>query len=276
MLNQSYCKHSNIIVFSDLDGSLLDPITYSFKGAKTGLEFLKERDILPVFASSKTASEISIIQRESNCSGPFICENGGAIVNGTCEKNSAIKIFGRPRRAWLSKLQILREGLKIKFRGFSDWSVSALRRETGLSEIQARAAQARDFSEPILWEDSDAQLERFKVELERLNLVAEEGGRFLSIQSKYDKGSATRWWRSQYGKPNPLVIALGDGPNDESMLSEADIAVVIKSSKSDSLNIQGPRRVIYTANRGPEGWTEGLIEAFFTMSCHSSIALKSA
>ena len=276
MLNQSYYKHSNIIVFSDLDGSLLDPITYSFKGAQTGLEFLKERDIVPVFVSSKTASEISIIQRKSNCSGPFICENGGAIVEGICEKNSALKIFGRPRRTWLSKLQILRENLTMKFRGFSDLSLSALRRETGLSELQARAAQARDFSEPILWEDTDAQFERFKAELMRLNLVAEEGGRFLSIQSKYDKGSAIRWWKSQYTKSNPLIIALGDGPNDESMLSEADIAVVINSSKSDSLNVKGPRRVIYTANQGPEGWTEGLIEAFFTMSCHSSIALKSA
>ena len=276
MRNENYYTCPNVIVFSDLDGSLLEPVTYSFKGALPGLKFLRERKIVPVFASSKTSSEISIIQEESGCRGPLICENGGAIVERGNRQNSVVKSFGRPRKSWLSNLHQLREDLAVSFRGFSDWSISDLRKQTGLSELAARAAQTRHFSEPIIWEDSDTMLDHFRIELERINLVAIEGGQFLSIQSKYDKGKATRWWQSHQNESSPVIIALGDGPNDESMLSAADIAVVIKSPKSHFLNIKGPRRVIYTGNTGPEGWTEGLIEALFTVNCHSSISLKSA
>ena len=176
----------------------------------------------------------------------------------------------------MHQINRLRKELGFKFSGFSDWSVSMLREQTGLSELSARAAQARNFSEPVVWEDSDTKLDYFKEELERINLVAIEGGQFLSIQSNYDKGRATRWLRSHNGNSDALIIALGDGPNDQTMLSEADIAVVIKSPKSCSLKVEGPLRVIHTDNTGPQGWTEGVLEAFFTLSCLLSVSLKIA
>ena len=169
----------------------------------------------------------------------------------------------------------LREQLGLNFHGFSDWSLSFLKEQTGLTELSARAAQARNFSEPIIWEDSDVKLDTFKAELEHLNLVVVEGGEFLSVQSNYDKGLAISWWQSHSGNSNEIIVALGDGPNDQSMLSKADIAVVIKSPKSHMLDVQGPQRVIYTDNMGPQGWTEGIIEAFFTLSCRNSIRAKS-
>ena len=276
MINQNDYKNSNVMVISDLDGSFLAPITYSFDGALRGLEFLRDRNIEPVFSSSKTASEILAIQRKIKSRGPLICENGGAVVETRPNENSMLKIFGRPRAIWMPQLIKLRQELGLNFQGFSDWSMSELRYKTGLSELSALAAKTRSFSEPIIWEDSDTKLDYFKVELERNNLMAIEGGQFLSIQSKYDKGRATRWLRSHNGNSDALIIALGDGPNDQTMLSEADIAVVIKSSKSHSLKVEGPLRVIHTDNTGPRGWTEGILEAFFTLSCLSSVPLKIA
>ena len=276
MIQQNYSKNSDVMVISDLDGSFLAPITYSFDGALKGLDFLRDRNIEPIFASSKTASEISSIQRKIKSRGLLVCENGGAIVETRPNENSMLKVFGRPRGTWMPQVIKLRKELKFKFWGFSDWSVSMLREQTGLSELSARAAQARNFSEPVVWEDSDTKLDYFKEELERINLVAIEGGQFLSIQGKYDKGLATRWLRSHNANSEGLIIALGDGPNDQTMLSEADIAVVIKSPKSHLLKVDGPMRVIHTDNTGPRGWTEGILEAFFTLSCLSSISLKIA
>ena len=276
MINQNYYKNSNVMVVSDLDGSFLAPVTYSFDGALRGLEFLRDRNIEPVFSSSKTASEISAIQRKIKSRGPLICENGGAVVETRPNENSMLKIFGLPRATWMPQLIKLRQDLGLNFQGFSDWSVSELREKTGLSELSALAAKTRNFSEPIIWEDSDTKLDYFKVELKRHNLMAIEGGQFLSIQSNYDKGRATRWLRSHNGNSDALIIALGDGPNDQTMLSEADIAVVIKSPKSHSLKVDGPLRVIHTDNTGPRGWTEGILEAFFTLSCLSSVSLKIA
>ena len=274
MINQNFYKNSGVMVLSDLDGSFLAPITYSFDDALRGLNFLRARNIEPIFVSSKTASEISAIQRKIKSRGPLICENGGAVVETRPNENSMLKCFGQPRATWMPQLIKLRQELGLNFQGFSDWSVSELRDRTGLSELSALAAKNRNFSEPIIWEDSDAKLDYFKEELERINLVTIEGGQFLSIQSNYDKGRATRWLRSHNSNSDALIIALGDGPNDQTMLSEADIAVVIKSPKSYSLKVEGPLRVIHTDNTGPQGWTEGIIEAFFTLNCLSAVSLK--
>ena len=107
-------------------GSFLAPITYSFDGALRGLEFLRNRNIEPVFSSSKTASEISSIQRKIKSRGLLICENGGAIVETRPNENSMLKVFGRPRGTWMPQLIKLRQELRLKFWGFSDWSVSML------------------------------------------------------------------------------------------------------------------------------------------------------
>ena len=126
MIKQNYYKNSHVMVLSDLDGTFLAPVTYSFDGALRGLDFLRDRNIEPIFVSSKTASEISAIQRKIKSKGLLICENGGAIVETRPTENSMLKVFGRPRGTWMPQVIKLREELKLEFRGFSDWSVSML------------------------------------------------------------------------------------------------------------------------------------------------------
>jgi mannosyl-3-phosphoglycerate phosphatase len=63
-------------------------------------------------------------------------------------------------------------------------------------------------------------------------------------------------WLTQHigGQANIRTIALGDSPNDERMLNAADIAVVIKSARSEALLVSGPQRIIRTELPGPAGW----------------------
>ena len=42
-----------------------------------------------------------------------------------------------------------------------------------------------------------------------------------------------KWLQARQSHPRPFLIALGDSPNDLSLLAAADVAVVIKSGKSD-------------------------------------------
>jgi hypothetical protein len=44
------------------------------------------------------------------------------------------------------------------------------------------------------------------------------------------------------------------------MLNRADIAVVIKSAKSELLTISGPKKVIRTKRPGPAGWQDAMTE----------------
>ena len=70
---------SQVLVFADLDGTLLDHRFYSWEGAETALSFIKREGIPLIFCSSKTRWEILPLREKLDNHDPFISENGGAI-----------------------------------------------------------------------------------------------------------------------------------------------------------------------------------------------------
>ena len=52
-----------ILVFTDLDGSLMERETYSMKPARLALQTLQSREIPVIINSSKTAQEIQAVQK---------------------------------------------------------------------------------------------------------------------------------------------------------------------------------------------------------------------
>ena len=254
-MNQIVATSAPFLVFTDLDGSLMEHESYSIKAAEPALMELARRSVTPIFASSKTAVEILAIQRASGLTAPFICENSAAVHDSS---GQILTAFGLPRKSWLDAVHQLRERLSLRFTGFSDWPAEKIAELTGLSEGDAGKAQRREFTEPMLWQDTQANFQLFQSEIQRLSLITLEGGRFISIQSQFDKGSAMQWWQARHSQPRPFLIALGDSPNDLSLLAAADVAVVIKSGKSDQLYPQGPATVIRTSMPGPAGWNDGI------------------
>jgi len=67
------------IVFSDLDGTLLDHRTYDYSPALPALAKLQEKQIPLVFCTRKTAAEMIPFRKEIKNKDPFIVENGGGI-----------------------------------------------------------------------------------------------------------------------------------------------------------------------------------------------------
>ncbi|MEC7605344.1 MAG: HAD-IIB family hydrolase [Pseudomonadota bacterium] len=254
-MNQNVATSAPFLVFTDLDGSLMEHESYSIEAAKPALVELARRGVTPIFASSKTAVEILAVQRASGITAPFICENGAAVYDSSGQIQTA---FGLPRTNWLHAVHQLRKRLSLRFTGFSDWPAEKIAELTGLSRTDAEKAQRREFTEPMLWQDTQANFQLFQSEIQRLSLTTLEGGRFLSIQSQFGKGKAMKWLQARQGHPRPFLIALGDSPNDLSLLAAADVAVVIKSGKSDHLHPQGPATVIRTSIAGPAGWNDGI------------------
>jgi len=70
---------AKIIVFTDLDGTLLHPKTYSFDAAMPALKLIKEKDIPLILCSSKTRAEIEVYRKKLDNQHPFVSENGGGI-----------------------------------------------------------------------------------------------------------------------------------------------------------------------------------------------------
>lgn len=248
-----------LLVFTDLDGSLMEHESYSIAAARPALKELSRRGIVMVMNSSKTAAEMLAIEQRLKLDAPFICENGAALYF-PAKTGKHKQIFGRLRSEWLPAVHELRSEHKLDFEGFADWSPRHLADLTGLDVLSAELAREREFSEPILWHGSASSKQLFAEMLQDLGLSLLEGGRFLSIQGDHDKSIAMHWLAGQQQTEKTITVGLGDSPNDTAMLEAANIAVIIKSAKSDRITLQNPDKIIHTSRPGPAGWQDAMTE----------------
>ena len=248
-----------LLVFTDLDGSLMEHETYSIEAARPALEELRNRGIVLVMNSSKTAAEMLAIQKRLELDAPFVCENGAALYFPV-DAGARNQVFGRLRSEWLPAVHDLRADLKLEFEGFADWSPKQVADITGLDVPSAELAKKREYSEPILWRSPASARLLFIEELEKLGLGLLEGGRFLSIQGEHDKSIAMHWLARQQQDEKTITVGLGDSPNDTAMLEAANIAVIIKSAKSDRIQLANPDKIIHTSRPGPAGWQDAITE----------------
>ncbi|AZT83372.1 HAD-IIB family hydrolase [Marinobacter sp. NP-4(2019)] len=258
-----------LLVFTDLDGTLLDHDTYRWQAAEPALERLRQANIPVVLNSSKTASEMRGIRAALNNHHPFIVENGAAVViPANCFGTVAEQVvnFGASREQVLSVLSGLRsEG--YQFRGFADMSVDELRRLTGLSATSAELAKDRQGTEPVLWEGSDEELSTFTEKLAAANLRLVQGGRFFHVMGDFDKADGVRFllgkYREHYGQEPLVTVALGDSPNDQRMLESVNIPVIIRGVQSDLVQLTSERHAMRSLKPGPEGWNECVLNILF-------------
>lgn len=273
-----HAEKSNWLVITDLDGTLLDHHTYSWSAAQAALDFLHRKNIPVVINTSKTAAEVHSLQKQIGLDAPFIVENGSAIClppNSTTqtiasaetldstegEEYPRLKILGQQKHYILNALNTLRERYQWRFEGFSDWSPAQIVQHTGLSLGAAQEAAQREYSEAIVWNDSEENYLSFKTCVEDHALKLLVGGRFIHVLGQTNKGKAAQWLKSNYEKfaqHTYKLIALGDGNNDIDMLNVADYAVLVKSPAHDYPTIQNTRNCIYTKEYGPAGWLEAI------------------
>ncbi|MCX8956328.1 mannosyl-3-phosphoglycerate phosphatase-related protein [Erwinia psidii] len=252
-----------LMIVTDLDGSLLDHHTYSFDAARPWLERLLPAKIPIIICSSKTSAEILPLQQSLGIQGtPFIAENG-AVLN--CNKQAEdpgtpVKLYGHICHT----LHNLRRLHGFKFIGFSDVTEREVAEWTGLTPQDAAMARMREGSESIIWRDTDEKFTAFQQALGEAQLMLVQGGRFWHVMEHgRGKEKALKALLAQYLHPEGKrfsTIGLGDGPNDAPMLDEVDFAVVIKgySKKPVELMREDRQNIYYSAEYGPQGWSEGL------------------
>ncbi|MFZ2098943.1 MAG: HAD-IIB family hydrolase [Oricola sp.] len=249
------------IVFTDLDGTLLDHATYAWDSARPALTLLREHGIPLILASSKTAAEIADLRAEigfPDC--PAIVENGAGILE---PGDPAIANDASVHDRLVAILDALPLRLRENFSGFSDWAVEEVAAKTGLSLPAAKKAAARRFSEPGIWSGTNDERAEFEAQLAGKGVTARQGGRYLTLSFGASKADRMADIASRYGGAGdrPRVIALGDAPNDIEMLQAADIGVIVANPHGKALpELAGERdgRIVRTEKSGPEGWNESV------------------
>ena len=269
-------KSLPLVVFTDLDGTLLDHHTYSHAAALPALARLESIGIPCIINTSKTVAELLKLREELNNRHPFIAENGAGVAipadypikssTGLVEKNGLLlKSFGYPRAAILDILEPLHE--RFKFTGFSQMSSADISRHTGLDDDAARLAGQREFTEPLLWHDSEANFDAFSSLLADHELQCLRGGRFIHIMGRCDKGMAMQWLAQQLPgvTETTRLVALGDSANDIAMLRQADIAVMVKSPVHPPLQLPAAKQLVVTEQEGPAGWNVAITQILDTL-----------
>ena len=263
------CK---VLVFSDLDGSLLDHDSYSYAPALPMLTELEKTGTPVICCTSKTRRELLDFRSEIKNSHPFIAENGAAIFipkdyfqdpPEDCEIQGdyRVRAFCKPRQYWQEIINRKREAFPDAFLSFADAGVERIAEMTGLSMEQANAASQREYGEPLKWLADEQTLNKFIATMKKEGANVLVGGRFVHVSGAIDKGRALTWLVSQYQAQTfekCISIAAGDSGNDIAMLEAADFALVIRSPAHDFPQLKRIDGVVYSKEYGPQGWAEGI------------------
>jgi len=259
-----------LLIFTDLDGTLLDHENYDWSAAEPALHRLSGLNFPLIFNSSKTLAELIPFSQELNNHQPMICENGNvaAIPEHYFEQTDSnhshykTQLFGIDYQTIITILQQLRSECGFQFSGFNDLGITGVMKHTGLSHEKSALACQRLCSEPLLWQDNDESLEIFKIQLEQQGLSLTQGGRFYHVMSPINKGKTMAWLLAQFKIHQPeiewITIALGDGPNDLQMLEAADQSVLISNPHSAPPNVSHIGNIITPLPPGPSGWNEAV------------------
>ncbi len=261
------------LVFTDLDGSLLDHHNYSYHDALPQLRVLERLAIPVIPATSKTRSEVSQLRDDLANTHPFITENGAAVLipvdyfarqpPDTIERDGFwVREFARPRSDWLDLLGAMKRSFAGEFDYFFQAGTAGISRMTGLPADKAERANQRDYSEPVLWLGSAQRKLDFMAALAAQGASVQQGGRFLAVSGDCDKGRALTWLRDAYLQAAPgrccHDLAVGDSGNDRAMLEAAGTALLVRSAVHDFPVLERTTGVIHSRGYGPAGWAEGV------------------
>ena len=240
------------IIFTDLDGTLLDHHNYSYDDALPMIKRIKSKNIPLIFTTSKTKQECQILQKKMDIEGmPFIVENGAAIY-GLDE----LVVLGL-------RVETIREFLEqfkkeFGIRAFYDLSVEEVMQKTGFDKTNATLSKQREFSEPFLIED-ESRIEELKKVAKKSGLKVLKGGRFYHLVGQnQDKGKAVLKVLQMIGQEKSS-IALGDNYNDLDMLKVVEQPVLIPY-KENTYIYTDIKNLILAPYTGPKGWAKVLGE----------------
>jgi mannosyl-3-phosphoglycerate phosphatase len=263
------------VIFTDLDGSLLDRESYSWDAAVPALSRVERLGVPWVLVTSKTRAEMEICRASLGHRHPFIVENGGAafwpigyfgasIASARQAGDYEVMEWGTPYEVLVRDLEECAEQTGCTVRGFHQMTAAEVAAVCDLPLAQAEFAKQREYDEPFLIQNAD-RAEMLVRAVEEHGRRCTRGGRFWHILGANDKAVAVSVLTAAFELVHGDVrsIGIGDGLNDAAFLNTVSVPVLVRSPSLNELRAQVPHGTI-TDSEGPEGWNEavlGLISA---------------
>jgi mannosyl-3-phosphoglycerate phosphatase family protein len=270
-------KRKRILIFTDLDGTLLDPQDYSFDEALPALERVRQRKIPLILCSSKTQAELEFYQGKLSTDEPFVSENGGALfipwgyfprVPEESKKRGRYLVleFGVSYQTIRERLSEVSAKLNIKPVGFGDLEAEEISSLLNLSITEAELARRREYDEAFYFPErpEEEQIKLAEREFNQAGLQLTAGGKLFHLHGNHDKGRAAESLIRTYmdnWTEEILTIGLGDSLNDLSLLEAVDVPVLLKKEDgSYQQEMPGQLKAHKTLRAGPRGWNQAVLE----------------
>jgi mannosyl-3-phosphoglycerate phosphatase len=247
-------KNTKIVIFTDLDGTLLDE-KYDYQNITPIINQLLALNVSIVFCSSKTRAEIEFYREEMGITEPFIVENGATIfipknyfpLNYTYTRETSIYYIielGVPYSIVRKKLAKVRMMTATNIVGFGDMTLEEIAKDTGLTLNMAKLAKKREYDEPFrIVEGNDKEI-LSAIKKEGLSCI--KSGKYFHLLGNSDKGKATIILRDLYSQKFGRIatFGIGDSPNDLSMLKVVDTPFLVRKTACKNANFIVWRKIV--------------------------------
>ncbi|MBD0334000.1 MAG: HAD-IIB family hydrolase [Cyanobacteria bacterium Co-bin13] len=264
---------TSLLIFTDLDGTLLSSEDYAYAAAVPMLQRLVAEGIPVVPVTSKTRQEVETLRQRVGLRDPFVVENGSAVFipreqrqfplpQGDDADGYRVLQLGCTYVVARAALKAIAQELGRPLKGFGDWTVEQVEQTTGLPHADAQQAKAREFSEPFMT-PKNVEPEALVAVVEDFGFRVVVGDRFSHlIGGEAGKGAAVRRLTELYqaGLPadSPVTtVGLGNSPNDLDMLEAVDIPIVLPGQNGPHAKL-ADRGWQIAAAPAPDGWALAL------------------
>lgn len=239
-----------MIVFTDLDGTLLDRDTYSYEAALPAIAQLRARGIRLVPVTSKTRLEVEALRRQMGNTDPYIIENGAAVVI----PGGNDLVLGAASAAAREALALAAHASGVRVRGFGEMPVAEICERSGLTPAAAELASRREYGEPFVV--LNGEVGALTAALGELGFKMTRGGRFFHVLGGCDKARAVVELAEILGDAD--TVGLGDAPNDIGFLLAVRRPVIVPSQDLDAMRAALPGAAV-APEMGPAGWNRAVL-----------------
>jgi mannosyl-3-phosphoglycerate phosphatase len=225
-------KTLRTVIFSDLDGTLLDE-NYSFEFAHLVIARLKALNVPIVLCSSKTRLEIDYFRSKLGIDAPFISENGAAIfipvgyfkLEQSCTRQTNqydIVELGIAYSSIRKRFERIKKLCSSELTGFGDMTVEEIAKDTGLTITLAELAKQREYTEPFR-HNEELETELFSA-IRKEGLQFSNGGKYYHLMGDHNKGKAVLLLKELYSEKfvQLKTVGVGNQSNDTEMLEAVD------------------------------------------------------
>lgn len=250
-----------VIIFTDLDGSLLNNETFKFDEIKNFIINCLKKGIKLIPNTSKTSFEILEFIKELDFEIPYIAENGSSIhnLNILSPHLSDEIVLARPvREIYEDFTKNIKKKLLLNCNFLSQMDTEKQSSILGLSGRKLELALNRNYTFLITFNGEKNEIKELIEYCHNLGLSFNQGGRVICIGDKVDKLTGMKKIlkiiKSNNEFKDIFTIGVGDSPNDLGMLDEVNFPCLIKRKNNE--NILNKDKYTISTKEAPNGWME--------------------